>query len=164
MHVMDLKTLSERSGISPRHLRYVLDHSLVPGSLLTENLPILGRTRIVDEMSAVYIACSGHLLHAGYRGEAVRDMMTAFGSILAKTQLHLPHFREVVELNMDGQVHYGDGHYVRWIVAGKIGPWQDPTRKGKTVELTPKSYFVLDVGEITKAVRVPDSTRKSLDS
>jgi len=164
MHVMDLKTLSERSGISPRHLRYVLDHSLVPGSLLTEDLPILGRTRIVDEISAVYIACAGHLLEAGYRGEAVRDMMAAFGSIIAKSQLHLPIFREVVQFNKNGRVQFGDGRYVRWIVEGKTGPWQAPTRKGKTVELAPRTCFELDVGEITKAVRIAHSTRNPLDS
>lgn len=164
MQVMDLKTLSERSGISPRHLRYVLDHSLVPGSLLTEALPILGRTRIVDEISAVYMACAGHLLAAGYRGEAVRDMMTAFGSSIAKTQLHFPIFREVVQFNKNGRVQYGDGRYVRWIVEQKTGPWQDPTRKGKAVELAPKTCFELDVGEITRAVRVPDSIRNPLDS
>jgi hypothetical protein len=164
MHVMDLKTLSERSGISPRHLRYVLDHSLVPGSLLTEDLPILGRTRIVDEISAVYIACAGHLLEAGYRGEAVRDMMAAFGKIMTKAQLHLPIFREVVQFKTNGRVQYGDGRYVRWIIKEKPGPWQDPIRKGKTVELIPRICLELDVGAITKAVRISDSTRKSLDS
>lgn len=164
MNVLSLKTLSERTGIDPRHLRYVLDHQLVPGNLLTEDLPILGRTRIVDEISAVYIACAGHLLEAGYRSEAVRDMMTAFAYAIAKTQLHIPIFREVVQFNKNGRVQYGDGRYVRWIVEQKTGPWHDPTRKGKTVELVPRTCLELDVGEITKTVRIPDSTRNPLDS
>lgn len=165
MNILDLKTLSQRTGVSPRHLRYVLDHRLVPGHLLTEEMPILGRTRVMDEISAVYIACAGSLLDAGFRSEAVERMMLAFAAVRMQTQLHLPIFREVVMDQSDAQVQWGDGHYVRWIIDQNYGKWRDPSKpKTKIEELVPRTCFELNVGAVTRAVRSPDSLQKPLDS
>jgi|GEM_PF-3290192 hypothetical protein len=164
MHVMDFKTLSMRSGITPRHLRYVLDHSLVPPRLLTEALPLMGRTRIVDEVSAVYIACAGHLLKAGFRGGTVRAMMAAFATNYVLDESSCPIFQEVVHSTQNASVQYGDGRYVRWIVERQAGEWQDPAHVGKGLKLVPRIYLEVDVGQISRAVRFFDLSRKRLDS
>lgn len=165
MNILDLKTLSQRTGVSPRHLRYVLDHRLVPDQLLVDELPILGRTRVMDEISAVYIACAGSLLEAGFRSEVVRDMMSAFAVEKTRTRMTFLVFRVVVEDQLDARVEYADGRYVRWTVKKTVGEWLDATQpKTKIGDLIPRTRFELNVGMITRAVRSPDPAQKSLDS
>jgi hypothetical protein len=75
MKYLDLATLTDRTGLEPRKLRYCVDHELVPEHTwhIAENEH--GRPRQFDEVTAVLFVCSALLLQAGIRRDAVKWLM-----------------------------------------------------------------------------------------
>jgi hypothetical protein len=78
---MDLQTISSRTGIPSRTLRYVMDHKMVP----TIRVKILdnevGRPRVFADDYGVAIACAALLLQAGVRRETVENCLRILAAL-----------------------------------------------------------------------------------
>jgi hypothetical protein len=72
---MTLADISERTGISTRRLRYVLEHGVLPGGKLASEGR--GNERRFTEFEAYGIACAALLLEAGLRRRTVQRCLAA---------------------------------------------------------------------------------------
>ena len=69
---MDISTLSEKSGVPPRALRYVLDHRIIPW--VRPSRFGRGRARRFELEEAIALVLAGSLFHFGLPGSLLRDM------------------------------------------------------------------------------------------
>jgi len=153
---MDVKTLSERTGIAVRQIRYVLDHELVPERTWFPDEHAVGRSRTFDDTTAVFVACAAFLLDAGYKRDAVRTLMSSIGKVRAsgRNPLNLPVIANVVTGDGAAKVQFADGTYVRWIQGRSAGDWIHPGPPAEAVtDLTPRVIVELNVSEIRNLVR-----------
>lgn len=154
---MDIKTLSERTSIPVRQVRYVMDQRLVPQQSWFVDEYAVGRARAFDETAAVFIACAAYLLDAGYKRESVRDFLTATCKVMPESKrnpLNYPVVRIIVAGNSTAKVQFGDGRYLRWITSRGTGSWIDTSVAGNTVaSVSPKVIVELNFSEIRDRVR-----------
>lgn len=154
---MDIKTLSERTSIPVRQLRYVLDHKLVPQQTWFVDECSVGRARAFDEINAIFIACAAYLLNAGYKRESVRDFLTATCNVMPeykRNPLNYSQVRIVLAGNSAARVQFGDGRYLRWITSRGPGNWIDTKVPGNTIAtVSPKVIVELNISEIRDRVR-----------
>jgi hypothetical protein len=71
--LVTLAEIAERSGLTRRQLRYVLEHRVLPGAEQTGQGR--GCERAFTEFSAFGIACAALLFKAGLRRRAVQRCM-----------------------------------------------------------------------------------------
>lgn len=153
---MDIRTLSQRTGIGTRQLRYVLDHELVPERTWFLDEHAVGRARTFDEITAVLIASAAFLLEAGYKRDSVRVFLESISRIKPKGRnpLNVPVIADVITGKSAARVQFGDGQYVRWITSRADGKWVDPTAPTRAIsDLQPKVVIELNLGEIRDVVR-----------
>lgn len=153
---MDIRTLSQRTGIGTRQLRYVLDHNLYPERTWFLDEHSVGRARTFDEITAVFIASAAFLLEAGYKRDSVRTFLESISKIKPKGRnpLNVPLIANVVTGNGAARVQFGDGQFVRWISSRSTGEWIDPGAPTKAVsDIKPKVIIELNLGEIRDMVR-----------
>lgn len=153
---MDIRTLSERTGIATRQIRYVLDHELVPERTWFPDEHRVGRSRTFDETTAIFIACAAFLLDAGYKRDAVRNLMASVGVVRAtgRNPLNLPVLANVLTGNGVARVQFGDGKYVRWIQGRTVGEWIQPGPPAEAIgDTAPYVIVELNVSEIRNLVR-----------
>jgi hypothetical protein len=165
MNSMDIKTLSQRTGIPVRRLRYVLDNDLIsPMAWNIEDCEIewgadenaVGRPRTFNEITAVYMASAAYLLDAGCKRDSVRDMLEAIGRFAppAKRQFRMPAVATALTGTTAAYVEIGDGRFVRWRLGNKTYDWIDavpPLTDAK--EASPKVIIGLDIGQIRDRVK-----------
>ncbi len=152
---MDITQLSERTGLSVRLIRYVLDHKLVPPQHWFVDEHAVGRARVFDEFTGVFIACAACLLEAGYKRDSVREFLNSIGKVMpmGRNPLHHSILKNVVISRGAGRVQYGDGRYIRWQESQSSGEWLDSTTQPmKPSEVTPKVIVELNVSEIRDRV------------
>jgi len=70
---MTLAELASRTALSPRQLRYVLDHGLLPAGRIESRGR--GAARSFTNFEAFGIACAALMLQAGLRQAVVRDCL-----------------------------------------------------------------------------------------
>ncbi len=124
---IDIKTLSERTGITVRLIRYVLDHELVPQRTWMADEHAVGRARVFGQISGVFIATAAYLLMAGYKRDSVRELIAAISRPMPNSRnvLALPVIGDLLVYGRSGQAQFADGRYVRWIVNEVAGDWSD---------------------------------------
>jgi hypothetical protein len=76
---MDIQTISKRTQLSLRKLRYVLDHRLLPGTRVQLAVNAAGQPRQFTEFEGFAIAAAAALLDGGLK----RDSVIRFFSALA---------------------------------------------------------------------------------
>lgn len=148
---MDIKTLSDLTGISVRNVRYVLDHELVPERDWIVDEHAIGRSRVFSNFSGVVIACAAYLLAAGYKRDSVRELLRAISipRRQVRNKFGLPHFAEVLTSDGPAKVQVADGRFVRWIIGEKADDWLDSwARPISTAGLTPKITVEINVAAI----------------
>src|SRR5438045_8059 len=96
--VFYLHDLSKRTGVPLRKLRYCVDHELVPPRtwLIADDEP--GKPRQFDRIGAVYLICAVRLLEAGFRRDAVKQMVKSTESLpkRGRNPLGLPQTHDAI--------------------------------------------------------------------
>lgn len=72
---MTLTQIVDRTGISMRRVRYVLDHAILPGTTRTSRGR--GTPRSFTDLEAFAIACAALMLEAGLRKSVVKSCLQA---------------------------------------------------------------------------------------
>ncbi|MDB5345003.1 MAG: hypothetical protein JWP89_3380 [Schlesneria sp.] len=151
---MDIKSLSERTGIPVRQIRYVLDHELAPHRTWFIDESAVGRARTFDEITGIIIACAVYLLDAGYKRDSIRDLITTVSRPMPKSlknPLRLPIIAGAVMGTRSAKVQFADGRFVRWIIDEKVSDWyvsHAATQPG----FVPKVTIEIDIGKIRDLV------------
>lgn len=161
---MDLQELSERTGITRRKLRYVLDHDLVPGLKVAIAEGEVGRPRKFHGDVGVGIVCAAHLLDMGLRHEQIRWFLEGITtlSIGGKPAL-LCLFERHSDLASQGEpfeseAFLGDGINIRLTLKNLDydSKWRAPQNPAPlAATYVPKSQVVLNLGRILDEVMLP---------
>ncbi len=152
---IDIKTLSERTGITVRLIRYVLDHELVPERTWMADEHAVGRARVFGQISGVFIAAAAYLLMAGYKRDGVRDLIAAISKPRpnSRNSLNLPVIGDLLVYGRSGRAQFADGRYVRWVVNEKAGDWMDSQAPSQLPpDWIPKVIVEINVGAIRDQV------------
>lgn len=83
---MDLQTISSRTGIPSRTLRYVVDHKMIPTLHVTTRDNEVGRPRVFADDYGVAIACAALLLQAGVRRETAENCLRILAAVNTKPE------------------------------------------------------------------------------
>ena len=78
--MFDAKAIAQTAWVSPRTVRYVIDHMLIPS--LAAMSGGRGRARTFDGYNAFLVAVAASLLDTGFTGDKVRELM---GRLTEKT-------------------------------------------------------------------------------
>lgn len=161
---MDLQELSERTGITRRKLRYVLDHDLVPGLKIEIAESEAGRPRKFHGDVGVGIVCAAHLLVMGMRHEQIRWFLEGFTtlSIGGKPALNclLERHRDLAGQGevVESKAYLGDGVNIRLTLENidYDSKWQAPQNPAPlAAPYEPKSLAILNLGRILDEVMLP---------
>ena len=154
--LLDLATLSERTGIALRKLRYCVDHELAPAKTWFLSEDELGRPRTFDIVTGTFLACSAFLLEAGCRREAVKTLMSMVSRLV-------PADRRFLNVRLDdpfirssgpGLFEVGDAFFARLTTGKKSTGWLD-TRRNQPEPLerfNPRIIIAVDIGRIRDLV------------
>jgi hypothetical protein len=157
---MDVRELYRRTGITPRRLRYVLDHKLVPELPLETVQGRHGSPRRFSEEAGCAIVCAVLLLHFGLNHQAVKTFMRGILELevpLEKSRKPaLSHLLEHAQLRAYAEL--GDGRYVRILVrdGGETcrTPWHRPGDESPLGgSYRPAVKVVLNLTRIRDAIR-----------
>ena len=154
---MDLQTLSQRTEIPVRRLRYCLDHRLIPGLSVKISANEAGRPRKFHEDVGFGIACAATLVEVGFGRKTIREFLKGLLSIYLESpsgerELALT---AVLTTSVDARAEFGDGLNVRLICPqlGHDGRWRCPGNPAPLdVSYRPTTYFGLDLGKIRDTV------------
>ncbi len=161
---MDLQELSERTGITRRKLRYVLDHDLVPGLRIEIAEGEAGRPRKFHEDVGVGIVCAAHLLTMGMRHEKIRWFLEGLVTLTIGGK---PALSSLFERHGDladqgdpfeSEAFLGDGVNIRLTLknANYDSQWRAPQNPAPlAANYKPKSQAVLNLGRILDEVMPP---------
>jgi hypothetical protein len=119
---MTLAELANRTALSLRQLRYVLDHGLVPAGRIESRGR--GAARTFTDFEAFGIACAAVMLQAGLRQAIVRDCIALLCRIQDEKQrkaTDVPLFR-AFQATKAAKLEVGDGVNVRLSGAGTLAP------------------------------------------
>ena len=157
MENMDLNRLSQRTGITVRKLRYVLDHDLLPFRSWDINEESVGKARTFDDKTGVLIACAAFLLEAGYKRGAVKNLLNTMEKI--KPTIRNPLNASILEIAVSGtgkaSLQLGDGQYVRWQLGQSQSAWFEPSSPAKeSPEYLPYIIVELNMDQIRDKIRV----------
>ena len=154
---MDLRTLSQRTGIPVRRLRYCLDHGLVPGLSIEISANEAGRPRKFHEDVGFGIACAATLVEAGFGRNTIREFLTGLleihlESTNGESKLALA---AVLTSPVSARAEFGDGVNVRLICPdlGQDDRWHCPGNPAPLdASYQPSTYIGLDLGKIRDTI------------
>jgi hypothetical protein len=164
---IDLATLSQRTQISPRALRYCVDHELAAEKTWVVSENEIGRPRTFDVRTGVYLACAYYLLEAGCKRSAIQELLRTIPRIRfpRKHKLLSPLINSVFEGSDPATFQLADQHFAR-LTAGKFDTgWIEinrPEKKSEQMlfpsnprvfEISAKVVIGIDVGRIRDLVR-----------
>lgn len=155
---MDLQTISSRTGIPSRTLRYVVDHKMVPTLRVKTRDNEVGRPRVFADDYGVAIACAALLLQAGVRRETAENCIRILAAVNTKPESPSKgiSIATVMERRPKSAiVEFGDGVTCRLIFplddfdSGwlSISP---PARLAK--DYKPSVTFSLDIGKLISEI------------
>jgi len=159
---VDLQTLSQRTGIPIRRLRYCLDHNLVPGLRIEISANEAGRPRKFADDVGFGIACAATLIGAGYGRKTVAYFLKG----LLETYLHYEEGDRELALaavlrrdDCTARAELGDGVNVRVVFhvpgcdTGCDTGWVCPGNPAPLVKsYHPTTYIGLDLSRIRDKV------------
>lgn len=121
----ELSTISQRSGVELRKLRYCVDHELVPERTWFLAEHEAGRPRRFDSIAAVYLVCAARLLESGVRRDAVKSLMQQVGRLMkpGRNPLNLPLIAEAFFSQAEALIEYADGSHYRCRVGKTDSGW-----------------------------------------
>lgn len=151
---MDLQTLEKRTGLPSRKLRYIVDHDIVPGLDLHQDVHAQGRPRRFADDMGVAIAAAATLLEIGLSRDAIRFVLRG----LARIHWDFDRRKRVIVADLLNKqipaiIQIGDGTYLRILSGSYDSGWIQP----EPLDLCPDDYspiaFVeFDLGRIRDKV------------
>jgi hypothetical protein len=154
---MNLSEIAERTGTNPRHLRYVVDHALVPSAATAS--AGRGTPREFGKETAYAVAVAARLLDAGMGRRLVRDILNSLISDQQKSPViwHAATFGKLIP-GAEWAWEFGDAEAERTCKSnfGHVeqvvcSPWkriQDGTRMD--IDYRPITIVRLDLHELSR--------------
>lgn len=156
---MDIKTLSERTGIPVRQIRYIIDNEMVPDGAWSVDDLAVGRARSFTDSGAIYVTCAALLLNAGYKRDSITNLMRV---VTMSVPVRVPEgwmpqtlsfFDYIVARSGTGRLQYADGLYSRWLTDDYKSEWIEVAKpNAANPNLIPKVLLELNIGEIRDLV------------
>jgi hypothetical protein len=151
---MDLQTLADKTNLSMRKLRYVLDHGILPATRIDPDDSRRGHPRSFSEAGGFNIALAAILLDAGLRRELVSRFFEGMTAVDSRFRLKLSHAGNLLQAASEPQrnpclAHILEGRYLSVTIGDQESPWIDleSLRKAKLVA-TPRVAVTIDMGQI----------------
>lgn len=157
LEFFELATISERTGLSMRRLRYCADEELAPHRQWFTSPNETGRARKIDSITAIFLACAGFLLEAGVKREAVKSLMGMVARFPAPADVRTP-LRTLLAAratvwNEQAVVQVGDATHVRWKLGEEHTGWISiRTKRTLAPDYRPKVIISVDLGQVRDLV------------
>lgn len=153
---MELTLIADRTGITVRKLRYVLDHGLLPGG--KEVSRGRGAARYLTPFEGFSIATAALMLEAGLKRALVRDCLAALVGAPRANFNEMPFYR-AFRAERTARLEVGDWSHVRLSGTGRSSLWTFDTNwlplaggGAAGVPYEPLVTVALDVGQIRRKV------------
>ena len=151
----ELSTISQRSGVELRKLRYCVDHELVPERTWFLAEHEAGRPRRFDSITAVYLVCAARLLESGVRRDAIKSLMQHVGRFMkpGRNPLHLPLIAEAfASRQVDALIEFAEGSHYRCRVGKTDSGWLcvDGKLRPAAPDFSPVAVISLNVSLVRK--------------
>ena len=157
-NIMDLATIAQRTGLSARRLRYVVDHGVLPGGKVIA--VGRGNARSYTDFEAFGIALAAVLLDAGIKRRIVALLLERLCDSPKGSRRERPALLSAFSNARTMSLEIGDGVNFRMhVTTFKAGPedvasW---TQAGTGAQLAtgyaPLVRLIIDVGHIRSAIK-----------
>ena len=164
---MILSELVNRTGISTRMAKYILDHAIVPDTI-NKVAAARGEPREFDELTALKIALAAKLLDAGVKRKLVVKLIQQLNTKLKGRKNETP-FEWMASESLPLTLQVGDGKSIRLTMKGSKKltngryfdtGWLDfDSGQGDAVEKDPDVILQIALGKIRDKVVRQDTTR-----
>lgn len=159
---MDVQTISQRTGLPLRKIRYVLDHRLLPGMRIKTDENRHGHPRSFTPLEGFGIACATTLLVGGVKRDATIDFLDSLCTFSfpqtegSKQKADRRTFLEEVWTSppdRSATVLLGDGLNVRFTLGDRDSQWLQPGTFAELRAFHPKITVSLDLADIRGKLR-----------
>ena len=156
---MDVRTLADRTGLSQRRIRDVLDRRLIPGEWQSTEAEV-GQPRRFDNDVGLLVAIAGHLVEAGLKTTTVKQILGELPKVKLPGKRKASVMQAVLQYDVPATIDIGDGAYVRFRIKDWDSGWKLPGSRAKVPsDFEPYVGIRIDIKRIRRDV-VPESNEE----
>ena len=152
MQLLNVNTLSQRTGIAATKLIYCIENGMTERDwLLPEH-----DTQMLDIIAAVHVVCGALLIDSGCSPLAAKLLMKAIAGFQRQRRnpLNLPPIAEAINGTDAAVVQVADGTHVRWRIGIRDSGWFRFTpKKESEPDHVPTLVIAMDVARIRDMIR-----------